>query len=78
MTAGGNMLSAMVEKKKKKEKAKPHRSESSAWDLFGGVTRILVNISRQLISCTALHTVSRRGRGLVETNYDGCSVAWTQ
>lgn len=67
LTAGGNMLSAIVEKKRKGSELPG--SESSACDLLGPVTSILINISRQLISrvCSPFSSP--------ETSRDGCGVA---
>lgn len=64
------MLSAIV------EKADRPGSESSAGDLLGRVTRILINISHQLISRIA-HRFPAGGLNceLAETSRDGCSVA---
>lgn len=62
------MLSAIV------EKAERPGSESSAWDLLGRVTRILINISHQLISRVAHHfPAGGLSCELAETSCDGCS-----
>lgn len=70
MTAGGNMLSAIVEKS-----VAPQVRAICLWSV-GRVTRILINISHQLISCIAHHFPAQSlSCGLAETSCDGCCVA---